>query len=47
MMDGMGNMMLGMSLFGWLVLLAVVLVMAAAVKYLLFDRKRDRDTRPD
>jgi hypothetical protein len=44
MMNGMGSMMAGMGLI-WLVLLVVlILVGAAAVKYLFFDRQRhDRD----
>jgi len=42
MMEGMGGMMLGMSLLGWLLLVVVVLVAAAAIKYLFFDRRRDK-----
>ena len=42
MMDGMGGMMLGMGLLGWLSILVLVLVAAAAVKYLFFDRGRDK-----
>jgi TRAP-type mannitol/chloroaromatic compound transport system permease small subunit len=40
MMDGMGGMMLGMGL-GWLLLLAVLVVAAAAlVKYLFFSGRK-------
>lgn len=39
MMPGMGWMMSGMGLIGLLAIVALVLVIAAAVKYLLFDRK--------
>lgn len=38
MMNGMGNMMVGMGLLGWLLIL--VLVAAAAIKCLFFDRNR-------
>ena len=41
MMPGMGWMMSGMGLIGLLPVVALVLVIAAAVKYLFFD-KRDR-----
>lgn len=40
MMNGMGSMMVGMGLI-WLVLLAIlVLIGAAAIKYLFFDRRK-------
>lgn len=43
MMDGMG-MMWGMGLVGLLVLILVVLLIAALVKYLFFDKRgRSRD----
>lgn len=41
-MDDMGSMMSGMGLLWLLVLVAVVLVIAAAIKYLFFD-KRGKD----
>lgn len=40
MMDGMGAMMAGMGVFGLLVVIVLVLVAAAAIKYLLFDKRR-------
>lgn len=44
MMDGMTGMMFGMGLLGWLLILVLVLVVvaAAAIKYLFFDRRRDK-----
>lgn len=39
MMANMQAMMFGMGAFGLLVLVALVLVIAAAVKYLLFDKR--------
>ncbi|WP_018988602.1 hypothetical protein [Aromatoleum toluclasticum] len=42
MMDGMAGMMLGMGLLGWLLILVLVVVAAAAIKYLFFDRGRDK-----
>lgn len=42
MMDGMGNMMIGMGLLGWLLILVLVLIAAAAIKYLFFDRNRKK-----
>mgnify|MGYP003382305386 CR=1 FL=1 len=41
-MDGMAGMMTGMGLLGWLLILVVVLVIAAAIKYLFFDRNRSK-----
>lgn len=41
-MASMGAMMAGMGLLGWLFVVALVLVIAAAVKYLFFD-KREKD----
>jgi hypothetical protein len=40
MMDGMGAMMAGMGVFGLLAIGVVVLVAAAAIKYLFFDKRR-------
>jgi hypothetical protein len=42
MMNGMGNMMIGMGLVGWLLILVLVLIAAAAIKYLFFDRNRKK-----
>ena len=42
MMNGMTGMMFGMGLLGWLAVVAVLLVCAAAIKYLFFDRGRDK-----
>lgn len=42
MMDGMTGMMPGMGLLGWLLILVLVVVAAAAIKYLFFDRRRDK-----
>lgn len=42
MMNGMGNMMIGMGLLGWLLILVLVLVAVAAIKYLFFDRNRNK-----
>lgn len=42
MMNGMAGSMIGMGLLGWLLVLVVVLVAAAAIKYLFFDRDRNR-----
>lgn len=41
-MDGMASMMTDMGLLGWLLILVVVLVVAAAIKYLFFDRNRNK-----
>lgn len=44
MMDEMGGMMWGMGLFGLLILILVILLIAALIKYLFFnDRKRTTD----
>lgn len=43
MMNGMGGMMLGMGLLGWLLILVLVLVAAAAIKYLFFGRDRNNE----
>ncbi len=43
MMSGMQSMMVGMGLLGWLLFVVVVLVAAAAIKYLFFDRGGDRN----
>ena len=40
MMEGMGAMMAGMGVFGLLAIGVVVLVAAAAIKYLFFDKRR-------
>jgi hypothetical protein len=40
MMDGMGAMMAGMGVFGVLAIGVVVLVAAAAIKYLFFHNRR-------
>ena len=42
MMNGMGNMMIGMGLLGWLAILVLVLVAIAAIKYVFFDRNRPK-----
>ena len=42
MMDGFGGMMTGMGLVWLLVLIVIVVVGAAAVKYLFFDKRNDR-----
>lgn len=42
MMNGMGNMMTGMGLLGGLLILVVVLVAAAAIKCLFFNRDRPK-----
>ncbi len=43
MMANMGGMMAGMGLLGLLVVVALVLVIAAAVKYLFFgNREKDQ-----
>ena len=42
MQDMMGGMAWGMGLIGVLVLVALVLVAGAAIKYLFFDKRRDR-----
>lgn len=42
MMNAMGNMMIGMGLLGWLLILVLVLIAAAAIKYLFFDRNRKK-----
>lgn len=44
MMDSnmMGGMMSGMGLVGILVIVVLVVVAAAAIKYLFFDKRRDR-----
>ena len=40
MMDWMGGgMMTGMGVLGWLLVVVLVLIAAAAVKYLFFDRR--------
>jgi hypothetical protein len=44
MMPGMSWMMGGMGLIGLLAVVALILVVGAAVKYLFFDR-RDKDQR--
>jgi hypothetical protein len=40
MMNGMGSMMAGMGVFGLLVIIVLVLVAAAAIKYLFFHPRR-------
>lgn len=40
MMNGMGGMMTGMGLVWFLLIVALVLVIAALVKYLFFPRDR-------
>ena len=44
MMDAgmMGGMMAGIGLFGILVILVLVLIAVAAIKYLVFDKRRGR-----
>ena len=39
MMDAMHGMMLGMGAAGWLLVLILALIAAAAIKYLFFDRR--------
>ncbi len=43
MMGDMSSMMTGMGLLWLLVLVALVLVAAAAIKYLFFDKRRSQD----
>lgn len=42
-MSNMWGMMAGMGLIGLLVVIALVLGVAALIKYIFFDKKRDRD----
>jgi hypothetical protein len=42
MMNGMANMMIGMGLLGWLLILVLVLIAAAAIKCLFFNRNHKK-----
>jgi hypothetical protein len=46
MICDMGSMTFGMGLLGLLFLAAVLLVVAAAVKYLFFDKRNKEDNGP-
>lgn len=39
MTNGMGGMMWGMGLFGLLILMLVILLIAALIKYLFYDKR--------